>query len=345
MLFDCYEAMGMKSKSVMSYMIWVSGCGIASLLIHNFFGHLPAWRVDWLAIPGFYYATHISLSQNHHRFINYPGRPTNAISFVLFLFSFSGWFCHYPFEASVFIFFSNSPRLRFCHCVRCFEISTSQPAMSVRWSQCTKSWIGGGDALKNTRIQSGVKGVILRARLSWPRSIPISVSGWFSALCCGVLLHFLVDFAGRMMGILFFIVGGFFVVFAQCYINFRVAICLSAFIMLNVFSYHFPNMRVWLEVSVLSARKRRLSRFFAWFVVFTLFSFLFSLSTYICFFGRLSDQIMSCKFPFYYLFLFFSFIYLALHVYFISPDYDRIGRLSVFSLLNSRIPNEAFYPA
>ena len=51
-------------------------------------------------------------------------------------------------------------------------------------------------------------------------------------------------FAGRMMGILFFIVGGFFVVFAQCYINFRVAICLSAFIMLNVFSYHFPNMRV-----------------------------------------------------------------------------------------------------
>lgn len=193
MLFDCYEAMGMKSKSVMSYMIWVSGCGIASLLIHNFFSHLPAWRVDWLAIPGFYYATHISLSQNHHRFINYPGRPTNAISFVLFLFSFSGWFCHYPFEASVFIFFSNSPRLRFCHCVRCFEISTSQPAMSVRWSQCTKSWIGGGDALKNTRIQSGVKGVILRARLSWPRSIPISVSGWFSALWCGVLLHFLVD--------------------------------------------------------------------------------------------------------------------------------------------------------
>ena len=42
----------------------------------------------------------------------------------------------------------------------------------------------------------------------------------------------------------FFIVGGFLVVFAQCYINFRVAICLSTFIMLNVFSYHFPNMRV-----------------------------------------------------------------------------------------------------
>ena len=75
------------------------------------------------------------------------------------------------------------------------------------------------------------------------------------------------------------------------------------------------------------------------------FSFLLIYLYLFFFFGRLSDQIMSCKFPFYYLFLFFSFIYLALHVYFISPDYDRIGRLSVFSLLNSRIPNEAFYPA
>ena len=345
MLFDCYEAMGMKSKSVMSYMIWVSGCGIASLLIHNFFSHLPAWRVDWLAIPGFYYATHISLSQNHHRFINYPGRPTNAISFVLFLFSFSGWFCHYPFEASVFIFFSNSPRLRFCHCVRCFEISTSQPAMSVRWSQCTKSWIGG-DALKNTRIQSGVKGVILRARLSWPRSIPISVSGWFSALWCGVLLHFLVDLQAGWWASFFLssvaslsslhsvtLTFGWLFVFPRL-------LCSTSFLIIFqtcVFDWRFPCYR--------QEKGGCLIVFFAWFVVFTLFSFLFSLSTYICLSGRLSDQIMSCKFPFYYLFLFFSFIYLALHVYFISPDYDRIGRLSVFSLLNSRIPNEAFYPA
>lgn len=148
MLFDCYEAMGTRSKSVMSCMIWVSECGIASLLIHNFVSHIPAWRVDWLAIPGFYHATHISLSQNHHHFINYPGRPINAISFVRFLFSFSGWFCHYHFEASVFIFFSNSLRVRFCHCVRGFGISTSQSTMSVRWSSHTRPWIGDGGALK-----------------------------------------------------------------------------------------------------------------------------------------------------------------------------------------------------
>lgn len=69
------------------------------------------------------------------------------------------------------------------------------------------------------------------------------------------------------------------------------------------------------------------------------------LSTYIYLGGCL---IKFCLANFRYLsffVLFFPFIYFALHVYLISPDYDTIGRLSVFSLLNSRIPNKAFYPA
>ena len=139
----------------------------------------------------------------------------------------------------------------------------------------------------------------------------------------------------------FFIVGGFLVVFAQCYINSRVVICLFAF-MLNVFSYHFRTCVFdWRFPCYRQEKGGCLIVFLRGLLSLRYFS----LSTYICLSGRLSDQIMSCKFPFYYLFLFFSFIYLALHVYFISPDYDRIGRLSVFSLLNSRIPNEAFYPA
>lgn len=139
---------------------------------------------------------------------------------------------------------------------------------------------------------------MLRTRLSWPRLIPISVVQRFM-LCIGCReMKYGVEFYCISPSILqvgwwasFLIVGGF-LVFAQCYINSRVVICLFAF-MLNVFSYHFRTCVFDWRFPCYRQEKG------GCFIVFLrgLLSLRFFSFIYLYLSGRLSDQILSCKFP------------------------------------------------